>query len=152
MNVIATFVGFVQFIRSVEILKYLPYHWCFYCLHIHKQAHMFVTISEKSRRYNRKFAIPFRHECKRANERNSRERNPALGHFSFSNFFELLLAGVLKNKNNCLKEWKVNYVWKFSFRFVLILLHIKSASKKIWHWHWGRPCLGPYICISINTK
>ena len=30
------------------------------------------------------------------------------------------------------------------FRFVLILLHIKSASKNIWHL--------TYICISINTK
>ena len=28
--------------------------------------------------------------------------------------------------------WKSdNYVWKFLFRFVLILLHIKSASKKV---------------------
>ena len=55
-----------------------------------------------------------------------RGRYPALGHFSFSNFFKLLLAEIQKNKNNGL-----NYVWKFSFRFVLLLLHIKSASKKI---------------------
>ena len=46
------------------------------------------------------------------------------------------------------------YVWKFLFSFVLILV-IKSASKKIWHLAQGRvldPCLGPYICISTNTK
>ena len=56
------------------------------------------------------------------------------------------LAEIRKNKNNGLK---------FLFTFVLILLHIKSAFKKIWHLAQGRildPCLGPYICISINPK
>ena len=52
-------------------------------------------------------------------EHSSRGRYPALGHFSFSNFFKLLA--------------ELNYVWKFLFRIVLILLHIKSASKQIWH-------------------
>ena len=81
-------------------------------------------------------------------------RYPALGHFSFSNFFKLLFAEMKNNKNNGLKERLLNYVWKFSFRFILILLHIKSAFKKIWHLAQGRVlelCLGPYICISINT-
>ena len=49
----------------------------------------------------------------------------ALGHFSFSNFCKLH-AEIWKNKNNC--------VWKFLFRFLLILLRIKNASKKIWLW------------------
>ena len=40
-------------------------------------------------------------------------RYPALDHFSFSNFFKLLLAEIWKNKNNGLREWYVNYVWKF---------------------------------------
>ena len=34
----------------------------------------------------------------------NRGRYPALGHFSFSNFFKLLLAESCKNKNNGLKE------------------------------------------------
>ena len=63
--------------------------------------------------------------------------------------FKLLLAEIWNNKNNGLKEWYLNYVWKFLFR--LLLLHIKSASKKIWHLAQGRVvdlCLWPYICIS----
>ena len=35
----------------------------------------------------------------------SRGSYPALGHFSFSNFFKQLLAEIWKNKNNGLKEW-----------------------------------------------
>ena len=34
-----------------------------------------------------------------------RGRYPALGHFSFLNFFKLLLVEIWKNKNNGLKEW-----------------------------------------------
>ena len=34
-----------------------------------------------------------------------RGRYPALGHFSFSNFFKLLLAEIQKDKKNGSKEW-----------------------------------------------
>ena len=67
----------------------------------------------------------------------------------FSNFsqkFEKIKITVWKSDN---------YVWKFLFRFVLILLHIKNTSKKIQHLAQGRifdPCLGSYICVSINTE
>ena len=69
----------------------------------------------------------------------------------FSNYFSQKFEKIK------ITVWKTdNYVWKFSFRIVIILLHIKSASKKIWHLAQGRvfdPCFGPYICIPIiNTK
>ena len=45
----------------------------------------------------------------------------------FSNYF------LQKFEKMKITVWKSdNYVWKFLFRFVLILLHIKSASKNIW--------------------
>ena len=62
--------------------------------------------------------------------------------FSFSNFFKLLLAEIKKTIN----------VWKFLFKYVLILLHIKSAFKKIWHLAQGRvldPCLGPFFVFEF---
>ena len=34
-----------------------------------------------------------------------RGRYPAFGHFSFSNFFKLLVAEIGNNKNNGLKDW-----------------------------------------------
>ena len=39
------------------------------------------------------------------NTSSCRGRYPALGHFSFSNFFKLLLAEIWKNKNSGLKQW-----------------------------------------------
>ena len=58
--------------------------------------------------------------------------------------------------------WAIFRFWIFSNYFLqkfwkikTTLLHMNSASKKIWHLAQGRvlePCLGPYICISINTK
>ena len=76
-----------------------------------------------------------------------RGRYLALSHFCFRIFsnhfsqkFEKIKITVWMNDNS--------YVWKFLFRFVLILLHIKSASKKIWHLGQGRildPCLGLHL-------
>ena len=42
---------------------------------------------------------------KKERKKDLRWRYPAVGHFSFSNFFKLLLAEIWKNKNNGLKEW-----------------------------------------------
>ena len=48
-------------------------------------------------------------------------------------FFKLLIAQIWKNKDNGLKEWWLNYVWKFLFIFLSISLLIKSVSEKILH-------------------
>ena len=54
----------------------------------------------------------------------------------FSNYFSQKLEKIK------ITVWKCdNYVWKFLYRFVLILLHKKTLPKKFIN-----------ICISINTK
>ena len=87
--------------------------------------------------------------------KNYERRYLALDHFFSSNFFELLIVLICENKDNSLKEWWFNYKWKFLFRFLSILLHIKRASRKIWDLAQGSvldSCLKPYICISANTE
>ena len=75
--------------------------------------------------------------------------------FLFSNFFKLLLTEIWKIKITVWKNDNLTMYGNFCLDFESILLHIKRASKKIWHLAQGRvldPCLGPYICISISTK
>ena len=48
----------------------------------------------------------------------SRERYPALRHFSFSTFFELLIAHIWKNKKFSFDFYQYHYKWKaFSKKF-----------------------------------
>ena len=60
-----------------------------------------------------------------------RGRYPALGHFS--NFFKPLLAEIWKNKNNSLKEWYINYVWKYLSKKFHIWPKAESLTPALGH-------------------